>query len=66
MIEIKSERLGNGLGDNNGLSWPGGYARVMGAHLCEMRRFAAWLKLDCAPFDRHRQVSPKSGRTLVP
>jgi hypothetical protein len=31
MIEVKSERLGNGLGDNNGLSWPGGYARVMGA-----------------------------------
>ena len=30
MIEIKSERLGNGLGDNNGLSWPGGYARVVG------------------------------------
>ena len=30
MIEIKSERLGNGLGDNNGLSWPGDYARVVG------------------------------------
>jgi hypothetical protein len=31
MNEVKSERLGNGLGDNNGLSWSCNYARVMGA-----------------------------------
>jgi hypothetical protein len=31
MNETKSVRLGNGLGDNNGLTWPGGYGRVMGA-----------------------------------
>ena len=31
MNETKVERLGNGLGDNNGLSWSCNYARVMGA-----------------------------------
>jgi hypothetical protein len=31
MNESKVERLGNGLGDNNGLSWSCNYARVMGA-----------------------------------
>ncbi len=31
MDESKAERLGNGLGDNNGLSWSCNYARVLGA-----------------------------------
>jgi hypothetical protein len=30
MKEGKPERLGNGLGDTNGLSWSCNYARVLG------------------------------------